>query len=136
MRFDPEENQNEEDILHEVIIVSSQNRFDDLAWSREVFRFLKSATRSGFIKKLRVEEYDAFSSEQRSNIVSVLEGLYLCPRASWDNRLYRIYYCNRSGWQCFSQQIPPMDSRGWIKRGHDAESGEQVSQKWERRQEE
>jgi hypothetical protein len=78
-----------------VIIVSSQNSFDDLAWSRQVFRFLKSATRSGFIKKLRVEEYDAFSSEQRSNIVSVLEKIESRYRVEiqWHKFEGMVYIC-------------------------------------------
>eukprot|EP01036_Dinobryon_divergens_P023715 gene23715-32095_t len=43
--------------------------FDDLKWAENVYRFVKSATRGGFVKKLRKEDYESLANKKDGSIL-------------------------------------------------------------------
>ena len=69
----------------EVILMSTTGRrrktFDDLEWAGNVFRFVKSATRGGFVKKLAMADYNLLANKNsgcilNENNIETLEGRY------------------------------------------------------------
>ena len=69
----------------EVILMSTTGRrrktFDDLEWAGNVFRFVKSATRGGFVKKLAMADYNLLANKNsgcilNENNIKTLEGRY------------------------------------------------------------
>ena len=44
--------------------------FDDLKWAENVYRFVKSATRGGFVKKLLKEEYESLADKKNGSILN------------------------------------------------------------------
>jgi hypothetical protein len=44
--------------------------FDDLNWAENIYRFVKSATRGGFVKKLQKADYESLANKNDGNILN------------------------------------------------------------------
>jgi len=73
----------DEDMINITLTANAGNlkKFDDLEWTQYVIRYLRSATRGGFVKKMTITEYHELADLKRASIldenaITVLEGKY------------------------------------------------------------